>query len=181
MLFPPREQAPSCYGGASRRRSVPKPSLLRTLGKGERDQKKAKGGRSRPTLFPPRTVAPSCYREGGSRRSSVVERTLGKGEVARSIRADGTAPKGIRISPLPFCPHIEGMKTRIYIDRRVIAENQRTGKRKPPIVLRTYKGTRRAFGVEIRGPCRLVYFPDKPLSCGARLWLETEEEMEVIF
>jgi hypothetical protein len=34
--------------------------------------------------------------------------------------------------------------------------------------------------VEIKGPSKLVYSPDKPLSCGARVWVETEAEVEVV-
>ena len=29
----------------------------------------------------------------------------------------------------------------------------------------------------IDGPCRVVYSPDAPLSCGARVWIETESEV----
>ena len=34
--------------------------------------------------------------------------------------------------------------------------------------------------VEITGACRLVYRPDKPLSCGAVLWIEVEANVEAI-
>lgn len=52
-------------------------------------------------------------------------------------------------------------------------------KREPPIIIRD--GHKRRYGnaVDIKGPCRLVYSPDKPLSCGARLWIETEADVEV--
>jgi hypothetical protein len=33
-------------------------------------------------------------------------------------------------------------------------------------------------GVTINGPSRVVYRPDTPLSCGARLWVETEADVE---
>ena len=29
----------------------------------------------------------------------------------------------------------------------------------------------------IDGPCKIIYSPDKPLSCGARVWIETEDEV----
>jgi len=50
----------------------------------------------------------------------------------------------------------------------------------PPIIVRD--GRRRAYGFEVAidGPCRLVYSPDKPLDCGARLWIETEAGVEVL-
>ena len=34
--------------------------------------------------------------------------------------------------------------------------------------------------VEINGPCRVVYSPDKPLSCGAKVWIETEAGVVVV-
>ena len=44
----------------------------------------------------------------------------------------------------------------------------------PVLSVRTYKGvTTTNLDVVIDGPCRLVYRPDKPLGCGARVWIET--------
>jgi hypothetical protein len=34
--------------------------------------------------------------------------------------------------------------------------------------------------VTINGPSRMVYRPDKPRPCGAKLWIETEAELELI-
>jgi len=34
--------------------------------------------------------------------------------------------------------------------------------------------------VLIHGPSRVVYSPDKPLSCGAKVWVETESLVEVV-
>ena len=31
--------------------------------------------------------------------------------------------------------------------------------------------------VKIEGPSKVVYSPDKPLPCGARVWIETEEKV----
>jgi hypothetical protein len=33
-------------------------------------------------------------------------------------------------------------------------------------------------GVKILGPVEIVYRPDKPLSCGARVWVETQSEVQ---
>ena len=32
----------------------------------------------------------------------------------------------------------------------------------------------------MRLSCKVIYSPDKPLSCGAKVWLETESEVIVI-
>ncbi|NET84444.1 MAG: DNA-binding protein [Moorea sp. SIO1F2] len=34
--------------------------------------------------------------------------------------------------------------------------------------------------IEILGPCRIVYQPDHPLRCGARLWIETFSDVHFI-
>ena len=35
------------------------------------------------------------------------------------------------------------------------------------------------YEVEIHGPSRVIYSPDKPLSCGARVWIETKSEVDI--
>jgi hypothetical protein len=46
--------------------------------------------------------------------------------------------------------------------------------------VKTYRSNRYAQDVVIHGPSCVVYSPDKPLACGARVWIETEAEVEVI-
>jgi hypothetical protein len=41
----------------------------------------------------------------------------------------------------------------------------------------TYKGNLVAWGVFIQGSSRVIYSPDKPLSCGAKVWIETDSEV----
>ena len=66
------------------------------------------------------------------------------------------------------------MKARTYINRKIIANNKKTGRNDPPISVRTYKGVKHVHGFELEGPCKIIYSPDKPLSCGATVWIETE-------
>ena len=65
------------------------------------------------------------------------------------------------------------MKTIIHVNQHEIKHNAKHGTRKPVITVKTYKSNDYCFEVEIDGPSKLVYSPDKPLSCGARVWLET--------
>jgi hypothetical protein len=58
------------------------------------------------------------------------------------------------------------MKTKIHINQHIIKV----------ITVKTYKENRYAHEVIINGPSRLVYSPDKPLSCGAKVWIETDSE-----
>ena len=69
------------------------------------------------------------------------------------------------------------MKTRIHVNQHVIRRNGKTGERQPPLTVKTYKGNQRAVEVEITGPCRVVYRPDAPLPCGAKVWIETDSEV----
>jgi hypothetical protein len=69
------------------------------------------------------------------------------------------------------------MKTVIHVNQHVIKSNAKNGENKPTLTVKTYKENRYAHEVEIKGPSRVVYSPDKPLSCGARVWIETEAEV----
>lgn len=72
------------------------------------------------------------------------------------------------------------MKTIIHVNQKVIRANLKHGADDPPITVKTYQSNQYASEVVITGPCRIVYRPDKPLSCGARLWIETEAEVVVL-
>ena len=45
---------------------------------------------------------------------------------------------------------------------------------KPVITVKTYKSNHKANNVHIHGPWKVIYSPDKPLKCGARVWIETD-------
>lgn len=65
------------------------------------------------------------------------------------------------------------MIKRIHVNQHVIRANRRDRTNMPPITIKTSRANIRAHEVRIDGPSRLVYSPDKPLACGARLWVET--------
>lgn len=71
------------------------------------------------------------------------------------------------------------MKTVIHVNQHVIKSNAKNGENKPTLTVKTYKDNRYAHEVEILGPSRVVHSPDKPLSCGAKVWIETEAEVLV--
>ena len=68
------------------------------------------------------------------------------------------------------------MKAQIHINQHVIRRNGKTEEREPVITVKTYKSNEYASEVAINGPSRVIYSPDKPLSCGAKVWIETEYE-----
>lgn len=69
------------------------------------------------------------------------------------------------------------MKTVIHVNQHVIKSNAKNGENKPTLTVKTYKSNQYAHEVEIKGPSRVIYSPDKPLACGARVWIETEAEV----
>jgi hypothetical protein len=72
------------------------------------------------------------------------------------------------------------MKTIVHVNQHVIRSNSKTGERMPVLTVKTYKENTYAHSVRIDGPCVVVYSPDKPLSCGAKVWIETQGNVEVI-
>ena len=72
------------------------------------------------------------------------------------------------------------MKTIVHVNQHVIKANRKTGKTDPVLTVKTYKTNDYGREVEITGPCKVVYSPDKPLSCGAHVWIETESEVKVL-
>ena len=77
------------------------------------------------------------------------------------------------------------LKKIIHINQHVIKSNTKTGEREPVITCKTYKENKYGHQVIIKDDygkevARIIYSPDKPLSCGARVWIETNNEVEVI-
>ena len=60
-----------------------------------------------------------------------------------------------------------------------IRANKKHGTNEPVITVKTYKSNTYGHEVEILGNSKVVYSPDKPLSCGARVWIETDSEVMV--
>jgi hypothetical protein len=68
------------------------------------------------------------------------------------------------------------MKTIIHVNQHVIRANAKNGTNDPVLTVKTYKENRYAHEVEIRGPSKVVH-SEKPLACGARVWIETQAEV----
>lgn len=73
------------------------------------------------------------------------------------------------------------MKTRIHVNQHVIRRNNKLihGPYEPPITVKRGKSNTYCHSVEIDGPSRVVYSPDKPLSCGAKVWIETDADVKI--
>ncbi len=64
-------------------------------------------------------------------------------------------------------------KTIVHINSNIIRQNIHKSKqeRQPAIAVRGKEKTYVHY-LEIPTPCRIIYDPDKPLDCGARVWIE---------
>ena len=71
------------------------------------------------------------------------------------------------------------MRKRIHINQHKIRSNKKHGLNEPVITVKTSKSNGYAHEVEINGPSKVIYSPDKPLSCGAKVWIETEAEVNL--
>jgi len=68
-------------------------------------------------------------------------------------------------------------RTRIHVNTHKIKSNAKHGTNVPTLAVKSRKGTEYCHEVEVLGPSRVIYRPDKPLSCGARVWIETEADV----
>lgn len=71
------------------------------------------------------------------------------------------------------------MKKIIHVNRQHIAQNTKDGGVRPAYTVKMGGKTRYAREVEILGPSWKVY-RNHPLSCGARAWVETYSEVNLI-
>ena len=69
------------------------------------------------------------------------------------------------------------MKTKIHVNQHVVRANAKTGARDPVLTVKNYKENRYAHEVEILGTSKVIYSPDKPLACGAQVWIETTADV----
>lgn len=77
------------------------------------------------------------------------------------------------------------MLKRIHVNQHAIRRNAKLlqsnalDRLEPCITVKTYKENRYCNEVEILGPSRIVYQPEKPLACGAKVWIETKSEVNL--
>ena len=71
------------------------------------------------------------------------------------------------------------MKHIIHVNRQHIAMNAKDDGNRPVYTIKSSSKTRYAREVSILGPSRMVY-DGTQLKCGARAWIETNAEIELI-
>jgi hypothetical protein len=71
------------------------------------------------------------------------------------------------------------MISKIHVNQHHIKANQK-GEKLPVFTVKQGKRNYYAEEVLIDGPSKLVYQPNDPLSCGARVWIETEARVHMV-
>ena len=70
-------------------------------------------------------------------------------------------------------------RTIIHVNQHIVRKNGKTGSRDPVLTVKQGRKNTYATAAEVLGPCRVVYSPDCPLSCGAKVWIETDSEVRL--
>ena len=70
-------------------------------------------------------------------------------------------------------------KTIIHINKNIIQQNNKRGTKLPVCRVELNGKTWYGSKVDILGPSEMIYSPDKPRACGARLWIETNSEVVI--
>lgn len=70
---------------------------------------------------------------------------------------------------------------RIHINQHHIRWNRKNPLEVPKPVMSVKCGGKTYTGktVNISGPSKVIYKPNKPLACGARVWIETNSEVTI--
>jgi hypothetical protein len=73
----------------------------------------------------------------------------------------------------------EGTIKRIHVNQHIIKANGKTGERNAPLTVKTSKGNYNGSRIKVVGEMEVVYHPDSPLNCGAKVWLETKASVTI--
>lgn len=68
----------------------------------------------------------------------------------------------------------------VHVNVNVIRWNKKHNKSLPPCRVQEGSTTRYCREVIISGSSKMVYRPEKPLPCGAKLWVETDSAVELL-
>ena len=78
--------------------------------------------------------------------------------------------------------HLPAGKTKyIHINQHVIKRNAKTGERAPVVTCKTYNSNHYGHEVELHDGGSVVYRPDKPLACGAKVWIVTKGAVTISY
>lgn len=73
----------------------------------------------------------------------------------------------------------QGVIKRIHVNQHNIRHNASHDDKRPVLTVKTSNGNTKGNRASINGCSDVVYSPDSPLSCGAKVWIETTAEVVV--
>jgi hypothetical protein len=73
---------------------------------------------------------------------------------------------------------------RIHVNRHIVRSNSKNNLNEPVLTVKTSKSNNLAHKVEILGDtgevvATVIYRPEKPMDCGATVWIETKNEIRL--
>jgi hypothetical protein len=68
----------------------------------------------------------------------------------------------------------------IHVNNQVIRHNKKYDNTLPACRVQEGSTVRYCKEVIIKGDSKLVYRPENPLKCGAKLWIETDADVELV-
>jgi hypothetical protein len=72
-----------------------------------------------------------------------------------------------------------GAIKRIHVNKHIISNNAKNGTNDAAITVQTSQGSLNARSVSWDGPSYMVHDAEHPLSCGAKVWIETRAPLKV--
>ena len=73
----------------------------------------------------------------------------------------------------------KGYIKRVHVNQHIIKANRKNGKTDAVLTIKTTSDNIKANHIMIGDNVRLCYAPQSPLACGATIWIETTEEINI--
>jgi len=73
----------------------------------------------------------------------------------------------------------KGYIKRIHVNQHIIKSNRKNGSNNPVLTIKTTSDNIKANHIMIGDNVRLCYAPESPLACGATIWIETTEKINI--
>lgn len=74
----------------------------------------------------------------------------------------------------------QGTQKRIHVNKHIISSNAKTDANNAAITVQTSAGSFNCREVLWNGPSRMVHDQIHPLSCGAKVWIETHAKLTIL-
>lgn len=87
--------------------------------------------------------------------------------------------------PVPHGPAVKmvmpaGLIKRIHVNQGLVRHNVKNDSDIPAVTVQWRGKSYTAADVVVRGESRVMQRMNEPLSCGARIWIETKAEVELV-